>query len=231
MASFAPNKIDLSQIHNGQRYQNGDIVSPEAINAPIEASAWAQETADKANKMSEEAVSKAEQALNYGIGNTQGTFPVLAAYPIGTFFITRSSTNPAELFGGFWLRIKDAFLWASGDIKLHQYNKDGVFTEESLSVGSRGGEFAHSLTEEELASHSHRVEAFTLNYPYAVTGGGAQNGTTIGDATGGLAQLHVPAHETTATGYGYPHNNMPPYYAVNAWVRVTEEEFNANESL
>lgn len=219
MASFAPNKIDLSQIHNGQRYQNGDIVSPEAINAPIEASSWAQQIA-------EEAVVKADQALNYGIGNTQGTFPVLAAYPIGTFFITRSSTNPAELFGGFWLRIKDAFLWASGDTASITYTEMGVSVTKSLSVGSRGGEITHKLTVEEMPSHTH--EANHIARP--IIEGGAVWGNLEGSGTVG-ATIYWGGVETTSTGGNKAHNNMPPYYAVNAWVRVTEEEFNANESL
>lgn len=44
MASFEPKKIDLSKINDGQKYGYGGI-SPEAINAPIEASAWVQSLA------------------------------------------------------------------------------------------------------------------------------------------------------------------------------------------
>lgn len=43
MANFEAKEIDLSNINGGQRYQNGDLVDAEAINAPIEASAWAVE--------------------------------------------------------------------------------------------------------------------------------------------------------------------------------------------
>lgn len=219
MASFAPNKIDLSQIHNGQRYQNGDIVSPEAINAPIEASSWAQQIA-------EEAVVKADQALNYGIGNAQGTFPALTAYPIGAFFITINSANPAELFGGFWLRIKDAFLWASGDTASITYTENGVSVTKSLSVKSRGGEATHTLTVYEIPSHTHEVRHIAR----PIIEGGAVWGSLEGSDTVG-ATIYWGGAETTSAGGNKAHNNMPPYYAVNAWVRVTEEEFNANESL
>lgn len=222
MASFAPNKIDLSQIHSGQRYQNGDIVSPEAINAPIEASSWAQETADKANKMSAEALSKADQALNYGIGNTQGTFPALTAYPIGAFFITRNSANPAELFGGYWLRIKDAFLWASGDKASITYTENGVSVTKSLSVESRGGEYNHTLTESEMPRHYHDL-------PIKYNDAGGYRG--ISSWADNCVIIDDGSYRSQERGSSQPHNNMPPYYAVNAWVRVTEEEFNANESL
>lgn len=225
MSSFTPNKIDLSQINSGHRYQNGDIVSPEAINAPIEASAWAQETADKANKMSEEAVSKAEQALNYGIGNTQGTFPALTAYPIGALFITINSANPAELFGGFWLRIKDAFLWASGDTASITYTKNGISVTESLSAKSRGGEYSHKLTIEEMPAHYHKTSHGVFNSPTESNELAYNWGSSYQRPQG------TGVITTTTVGGGQDHNNMPPYYAVNAWVRVREEEFNKNESL
>lgn len=45
MAQFQPQKIDLSQINSGQRYGNEGI-SPEAINRPIEASAYAVEATE-----------------------------------------------------------------------------------------------------------------------------------------------------------------------------------------
>ena len=230
MASFAPNKIDTTEINGGQRYQNGDIVSPEAINAPIEASAWAQQIA-------EEAVAKADQALNYGIGNTQGTFPVLTAYPIGAIFTTRSSTNPAELFGGYWLRIKDAFLWASGDTASITYTENGISVTKSLSVGSSGGEYNHALTIDEMPSHGHiqktvNADANDTNQWLYAEGTGTSRGTTTTNRNNGWSWLEDGMPLTTENaGGGQPHNIMPPYYAVNAWVRVTEEEFNANASL
>ena len=46
MASLTPKKIDLSKINNGQKYEVGDGISPDAINAPIEASAYAMEQAE-----------------------------------------------------------------------------------------------------------------------------------------------------------------------------------------
>ena len=49
MANFEKKKIDLSSINGGVRYENGDIVTAEAINAPIEACAHLQETIEQAN--------------------------------------------------------------------------------------------------------------------------------------------------------------------------------------
>ena len=94
MAQFQPQKIDLAQINSGQRYGNEGI-SPEAINRPIEASAYAQELSEKAN-------AKSDQALQF-TGAVGGVLPSLSAYPIGSIYIANSyAVSPAELFGGTW---------------------------------------------------------------------------------------------------------------------------------
>lgn len=58
MAAFEPKQIVLSDINNGQKYNNGDGVDAAAVNSAIEASAWAQNTSTQANSTS-------TQALNY----------------------------------------------------------------------------------------------------------------------------------------------------------------------
>ena len=62
MAAFNPQQIILSQINNGQEYNNGDGVDASAVNAAIEASAWAQETAATASDNASSAVSFASAA-------------------------------------------------------------------------------------------------------------------------------------------------------------------------
>lgn len=46
MEKFTPQKIDLAAINEGNRYVLGGGISPDAINRPIEASAYAQEIAE-----------------------------------------------------------------------------------------------------------------------------------------------------------------------------------------
>lgn len=48
MANFEKKKIDLSSINGGVRYENGDIVTADAINVPIEGIGYVQEIAEKA---------------------------------------------------------------------------------------------------------------------------------------------------------------------------------------
>jgi microcystin-dependent protein len=73
-------------------------------------------------------------------------------YPIGCVYISVSPNDPSILFGGTWERIEDRFLLASGEIH---------------SNGSIGGEEMHTLTIDELATHSH--ERGTMNITGSLT--------------------------------------------------------------
>lgn len=64
----------------------------------------------------------------------------LAAYPVGAYYISSSSTSPATLFGGTWTQITNRFILAAGS---------------SYSVGSTGGSATKTLTTDNLPSHSH----------------------------------------------------------------------------
>lgn len=62
MAALEPKQIILSEINNGQEYNDGDGVSGSSVTAAIEASAWAQDTASTANTNASQAVSTATAA-------------------------------------------------------------------------------------------------------------------------------------------------------------------------
>ena len=59
-------------------------------------------------------------------------------YPVGAIYMSVNSTNPGNLFGGTWERIKDRFLLAAGD---------------TYAAGSTGGEAKHALSVDELPEH------------------------------------------------------------------------------
>ena len=65
-------------------------------------------------------------------------------YPIGSVYISVTSSNPSELFGGTWERIKDTFLLAAGD---------------TYTAGTTGGSATVTLTTTEIPSHDHTVGA------------------------------------------------------------------------
>lgn len=128
-------------------------------------------------------------SLNTSITNMTDTI-----YPIGSIYMSVNNTNPSALFGGTWERIQNRFLLASGS---------------TYSAGSTGGEATHTLTTNEIPSHSHR------------TGSRASYG--VGTATASLgytASTSTGSADTSYTGEGQAHNNMPPYIAVYVWKRT-----------
>lgn len=73
----------------------------------------------------------------------------------------------------------------------------------NYSVGAAGGESEHTLTIDEMPSHTHEVNR---------TFGGGGGGIGGGDInTSGSGKTYFSLLET---GGSQPHNNMPPYYAL-----------------
>ena len=117
-------------------------------------------------------------------------------YPVGSIYMSVNATNPAELFGGTWERLKDRFLLAAGD---------------SYAAGSTGGEAEHTLTVDEMPSHTH----------YERLGWSNTQGWGLISTTGDGTNAVVDADATTrGTGGNQAHNNMPPYLAVYMWKRT-----------
>lgn len=141
------------------------------------------------------------------LGKVKGTI-FDAIYPVGSIYMSASSTDPAALFGGTWERIQDRFLLAAG----------------SYAPGSVGGEASHTLTESELPSHIHDgittaalENSHRMLYATAAahaTGQSAYWSLQSGTAAGNMTARTVPS------GGGQPHNNLPPYLAVHIWKRT-----------
>ncbi len=140
----------------------------------------------------------------------------LDIYPIGSIYTSVESTSPAELFGGTWTQIKDRFILACGD---------------TYTNGAMGGASTHTLTVNEMPSHSH-----TENITYYSTSSGIgwdQQMIAYTSATSTASgvypktafatetnQANRTAVRTGANGSGQAHNNMPPYLAVYMWKRT-----------
>lgn len=135
-----------------------------------------------------------------------------AIYPIGSIYMSINNVDPSEVFGGTWQQIKDTFLLASGD---------------SYSLGDTGGSATHTpsgtvddhtLTIQEMPEHNHSIAG--IQGLVSRVGGGNE-----AEAMNPSQQVYT----TSSAGGGAPHSHgftgteqdtMPPYVAVNVWVRM-----------
>ena len=137
-----------------------------------------------------------------------------AFYPVGSVYITFNTANPSIFFGGTWEKIEGKFL-------LSTYG-----TENS---GITGGESTHTLTINEIPSHTHNVLSgaggnytFVASPPeYTPSGGNSRyyfkyQGVTSELNVGGAGLVN-----NSYTGGGAAHNNMPPYITAHMWRRIS----------
>lgn len=135
-------------------------------------------------------------------------------YPVGSIYISVSSTSPATLFGGTWEQITGKFLLGSSD---------------TYTIGSTGGEATHTLTIDEMPSHWHDQNEWVY---------GSDNGkitytndwlipTSSRGVVGPFGVMRDRGwangdnYAVQATGGSQAHNNMPPYLAVYIWKRIS----------
>jgi microcystin-dependent protein len=107
-------------------------------------------------------------------------------------YISYSHVSPAELFGGTWVRIENAFLW-------------GV--DENGQIGLTSGEKEVTLTVDQIPAHTHG----------SVYSGNVSGTKTHGWLASGGSNM---AYGTVSAGGGAAHNNMPPYIQVSIWRRT-----------
>ena len=117
----------------------------------------------------------------------------LAAWPVGSIYMSMVSTNPGTLFGGTWVRMENRFLLGAGS---------------GYAAGATGGEAEHTLTGNEMPSHYHLL---------------AMNQAGESEYWGPMCSAMQDGYMVNMTkpaGGDQPHNNMPPYIAVYMWRRT-----------
>ena len=130
------------------------------------------------------------------------------AFPVGSVFISVVSTNPATLLGyGTW----SAFAQGKMLVGLNSSDTDFDTVEET------GGAKTHTLTTDEMPSHSHNIYALTSRQD---TWNEALNTSTAkvpGEDTGSGTFY---SGKIQNTGGGSAHNNLPPYIVTYMWKRT-----------
>ena len=119
-------------------------------------------------------------------------------YPVGSTISNESATfNPNTLYTGTtWERIKGKVI-----VGVDEDDTDFNTSEKT------GGEKEHTLTIDEMPSHSHTL--------YAQTASGS-NSVVPRVASSGMWD----ANKISSTGGGQAHNNMPPFYTAYMWRRT-----------
>ena len=124
-------------------------------------------------------------------------------FPIGYIYMSTSSTNPSVYFGGTWVRI------AKGKTLVGVDENDTDFNASSKT----GGEKEHTLTIDEMPSHSHDIIYIkSVSTPLSSNGlsGYSENNNGIGTNTNAMQNA----------GGGQAHNNMQPFYTCYIFVRT-----------
>ncbi len=108
--------------------------------------------------------------MSPGLPASGGNLTFDDIYPVGSIYMSMSSTNPSLLFGGTWDPIPGRFLVGAGD------NEATGNQNLNLAALSVGGEKNHPLTEAETPVHAH-THSFTQP---TVSGGSVSSGITGG---------------------------------------------------
>lgn len=143
------------------------------------------------------------EALRGPKGDKGDPLSVLEAYPIGSIYISTNATSPETLFGGNWDEIHGAFLFANS--ALHK-------------AGEIGGEEEHVLKEKEIPVHYHDEYVGNDGGDGSVPEG-YYGFTSI--ASTSKNTYWAKGSKTSEAGGGQAHNNMPPYFSVYMWQRVS----------
>jgi hypothetical protein len=141
------------------------------------------------------------------IASTEFVQTALAAgYPIGSLYFNAAvGTNPVTLLGfGTWQALgQGRMLIGVGS------GTDSRGETRSFPLGSASGEYGHVMTVNEMPPHTHTS-------PQGAVGGPPGDLSSGDDATS--AVMSNP--ESSSTGGGEAHNNLPPYLAVHIWQRI-----------
>ena len=130
-----------------------------------------------------------------------------ACYPVGSVKLTWDAANPGTRLGGTWVQ------FSQGRTLIGQGTGSDGTTSMTFGAAGTGGEYNHTLTQEEMPSHYHASK------PLWVGGGAAGSNNCVAGypTTGKAGQYGI---NTENTGGSKAHNNLPPYAVVYCWRRT-----------
>ena len=147
-------------------------------------------------------ISAAEVRDLIGAAEASSAVTLLTVYPVGAIYMSVSNTTlPGDLFGGTWESIGQGRMLVGFDDATE--NADTDFTTAEATGGSK----THTLSVDEIPSHTHGISNFE-----------DPTGTGSTGSADGASSFSTVA--TESTGGGLAHNNMSPYLVVFMWKRT-----------
>ena len=121
-------------------------------------------------------------------------------YPVGSIYMSVNNVSPDTFLGGTWVALEDRFL---------------IGASSTYSAGSTGGSTTHTLTVDEIPSHSHTIQDRLVVWD-------TPNLTALNNASysGPMKLREANQGLTNTTGGGQAHSIMNPYLAVYMWKRT-----------
>ena len=155
---------------------------------------------------------------------TGGTIGIDKMYPVGSIYMSTSSTNPGSIIGGTWTA------WGAGRVPV------GVATSGTFnSVEKTGGAENTTLATTNLPSHNHSITGTTTSsagehtHDVAAFGTDAlspSDNTALVPRSGTVKTSSAGAHTHTLsatignTGSGTAFSNLQPYITCYMWKRT-----------
>ena len=154
-------------------------------------------------------------------------------YPVGSIYISVSSTNPSELFGGTWISFGEGrTLLGTGSVTANTTTSFGTVTAGSFNHASaevKGGEYTHTLTVAEIPNHTHStthpIELYALRSQLSSSNASIpfhdfSNQTSV-NSSGFIGSDRLEdGNIVNKVGGGGAHNIMQPYITVYMWKRT-----------
>ena len=136
-------------------------------------------------------------------------------YPVGSLYLTLNNDDPSDRLGGSWIKLDTTgrfILSSSSSYPVSEVTvteTGGIAT--SYSITNKGGEATHTLTVDEIPSHSHNMRYISYNRS---SGGNV----SVGQMGSWMTSGYTLAGSENVGG-GAAHNNMPPYFTAHVWYR------------